>query len=228
MSYNNLFLNYSNLPEPLSQKEFKYYYEEMKKGNMKAREEIIKHNMRLVIREVIRKFSYLPYDMEELISVGYLGLIKSTDYFDINGNSSFSNYSIKCIDSAIINYLVKEKKHYNIQSLAAPYHRLETDSSLTIEEVTPNSDKLPEELYEDKEKTENIQTIIDSLKPNQKFIIENYYGFNNNKPKTQQEIAKMLNMSQTNVSSLLKRSLKKIELSLENKEKESKVFKKKI
>ena len=228
MSYNNLFLNYSNLPEPLSQKEFKYYYEEMKKGNMKAREEIIKHNMRLVIREVIRKFSYLPYDMEELISVGYLGLIKSTDYFDINGNSSFSNYSIKCIDSAIINYLVKEKKHYNIQSLAVPYHRLETDSSLTIEEVTPNSDKLPEELYEDKEKTENIQTIIDSLKPNQKFIIENYYGFNNNKPKTQQEIAKMLNMSQTNVSTILKRSLKKIELSLENKEKESKVFKKKI
>ncbi len=185
--------------------------------------------MRLVIREVIRKFSYLPYDMEELISVGYLGLIRSTDYFDINGNSSFSNYSIKCIDSAIINYLVKEKKHYNIQSLAAPYHQsLETDSSLTIEEVTPNSDKLPEELYEDKERAENIQTIIDSLEPNQKFIVENYYGFNTNKPKTQQEIAKMLNMSQTNVSTILKRSLKKIELSLENKEKESKVFKKKI
>ena len=86
---------------------------------------------------------------------------------------------------------------------------------------------MPDELYENKEKTENIQTIIDSLKPNQKFIIENYYGFNNSKPKTQQEIAKMLNMSQTNVSSLLKRGLKKIEHDLENKEKESKVFKKK-
>ena len=228
MSYNDLFLNYSNLPEPLSQSEFKYYYEEMKKGNKKAREKIIKHNMRLVIREVVRKFSYLPYDIEELISVGYLGLIRSADYFDINGNSTFSNYSIKCIDSAIINYLVKEKKHYNIQSLDAPYHHsLETDSSLTIEEVIPSNDKLPDELYENKEKTENIQTIIDSLKPNQKFIIENYYGFNNSKPKTQQEIAKMLNMSQTNVSSLLKRGLKKIEHDLENKEKESKVFKKK-
>lgn len=81
MTYSNIFVD-PQLPEPLKKEEICEYFEKMKNGDIKAREKIIYHNIRLVIHEVGQKFSKTPYELKELVSIGIIGLIKSVDSFD--------------------------------------------------------------------------------------------------------------------------------------------------
>lgn len=88
MNYNELFIE-DKLPNPLSQSELYSYFEKMKSGDTKAREIIIKHNIKLVFNQVIKRFYNAPYEKKELVSIG---LIKSVDTFDISKKLQFTTY----------------------------------------------------------------------------------------------------------------------------------------
>ena len=119
MYYNELFIE-DKLPDPLSQSELYSYFEKMKSGDTKAREIIIKHNIKLVFNQVMKRFCNMPYEKKELISIGLIGLIKSVDTFDISKDRKFSSYAVKCIDNEILMFLRREKKYSKEQSLDTP------------------------------------------------------------------------------------------------------------
>lgn len=116
MKYNNLFID-SNLPKSLTAEEINDCFEKIKNRDMTAREKIINHNIKFVINEVITKFSNSPYDLNELVSVGLIGLIKSVDTFDTAKGIKFSTYSTTCIDNEIYYFLKNGKNLLSIKVL---------------------------------------------------------------------------------------------------------------
>ena len=93
---NNFYIS-ENIPNPLTNEELLDNFIKLSEGDMNAREKLITHNMRIVIEVVNKNFDITPYDKEELISVGLIGLIKSVDAFDINRQVPFYSYAKKCI-----------------------------------------------------------------------------------------------------------------------------------
>lgn len=109
MKYKNPFIK-SDLSQPFSEEELNIYFRNMKNGDLNARNAIIEHNIKLVINIVIKNFYNTPYEINELVSVGLIGLIKSVDTFDINKNVKFITYSVTCIKNEILEFLRKNKK----------------------------------------------------------------------------------------------------------------------
>ncbi len=212
--YNDLFVE-SKLPQPFSQKELYSYFEKMKAGDPTAREEIITHNIRLVINEVVKKFSETHYEEKELVSIGLIGLIKSVDTFDISKEVQFSPYSKKCIDNEILMFIRKGKKNINDYSLDTPLGNDNKGHELKIEDTLYDENSNFVANYETQEQYRAIRQIVSELKEPDREIIKKYFGFLNDKPMTQQEIADSLEISRSYVCKIIKRNLTKISLQLQ-------------
>ena len=150
MKYNDLFID-SKLPKPLKTEEIYEYFEKMKSGDMTAREKIINHNIRLVINEVIKKFSNSPYDLNELVSVGLIGLVKSVDTFDTAKGLQFATYSTRCIDNEILMFLRKGKKSAFDQSINTPIGTDKEGNEKKIEDILEDDTSDFVSDYEDKQ-----------------------------------------------------------------------------
>ena len=212
MTNYNLFIQ-SKLPNILNLEELLNYFEKYHKGDQEAREIIINHNLKLVINRVLIKFLNTPYDTNELVSVGIIGLIKGVDTFDINKKINFSTYAIRCIDNEILMFLRKNKKHLKVDSL---------DQKINIEEkklelkdtLLDNTQNLVKD-YEKKESYQILYQVIEKLNKRDQQIITLAFGLYNQKPETQKQIAKKLNVSQSQVSRLIKQILKILKKELE-------------
>lgn len=215
MNYSDLFVEYE-FPKPLNKTELYDCFAKYKSGDKSAREVIIKHNIRLVLNQVIRKFSNTPYDKKDLISIGIIGLIKSVDTFDTSRNLQFTTYSAKCIDNEILMFIRKNKKHINDDSLDRILCTDKNGNKLRIEDrlYDENSDFISD--YEDKELYDSIHRIIESFPERDKKIIMLYFGFIDNQPLNQKQIADKLNICQSSVSKIIKKYLKIISLQLNN------------
>jgi len=95
------------LPEPLEKEELYNCFNKMSHGDTLAREEIIRHNIRFVIDRVKKLFNNTPYELNELVSIGIIGLIKSVDTFDIKKGAQFTTYASKCICNEILTFMKK-------------------------------------------------------------------------------------------------------------------------
>lgn len=214
MNFNELFIDIEQLPKPLTKEELFEYFEQSKLGDKKAREEIIKHNIRLVISEVVRKFSNTPYDLDDLVSIGLIGLIKSVETFDTNRNCQFTTYSTRCIDNEILMFMRKNRKYISDIGLEQPIFVDKDGTELKIEDKINDNDSDFVQEYEDKETYEIIRRIVNKLPNKEKNIIEKYFGFTDNSPMKQEEIAFELGISQSCVSRLIKRTLQDISIQL--------------
>ncbi len=211
---NDIFID-TELPEPLTPEEFHICFKKMKSGDMKARDKIIKHNMKLVIKKVKQEFSGMYYDLDELTSVGLFWLIKSVDTFDINKGTQFSTYSAKCVRNGILNFIRDNKKYIiNDVSLNQNVVRNKKCWRLKLNDILPepNSDLIAE--YETKELYGAIRKIIKDLPEIDKESIILYFGFKDNYQLTQYQIADRLNINQSTVSRALLRGLRKIKFRL--------------
>ncbi len=206
----------NKFPAPLPQNEIYSYFEKMKEGDPEAKETIIKHNMRLVVYEA-RKFRNTPYEEEELISVGYIGLVKSVNTFDISKNYKFSTYAIRCIDNEIKMFIRREKKHIGNRSLAEPLVTNSEGKELTLEDVFEDITSDFVSTSEDKIIYNEVRNVVLDLPERDREIILLYFGFYYGKSYTTGEIAQMLGISQSYVSRLIVKNLKKIEKKLEKK-----------
>lgn len=204
----------SKLPGALKKEEIYNYFGKMKLGDMTARDEIIIHNIKLVIHEVLTKFSTTPYDLEELVSIGLIGLIKSVDTFDTSKEFAFTSYATRCIDNEILTFIKKGKKYISDVSLDQPIRTDREGREWKIEDVLcdMNTDFVSE--YEDNELYKLIRKFIEKLPEREKNIVMKYFGFID-KPMTQTQIANELGLTQAFISKVIIKVLNDVKLDLE-------------
>lgn len=213
MNCYDLFLE-KKLPDFLSNQDLLYYFEQMKSGNCEARKIIIEHNIKFVIYVVLRYYSKMPYEKNELVSVGILGLIKSVDTFDVEKNIPFLKYASKCINNEILMYNRREKKHLQVLSFENSVEMDMDGRELKIADVIVDDSHDFVEEYEKKESMAIINKLLFSLSEKEKNIVFLYFGLNRERNYTQTEIAKMFNVSQSNVSFVIRKALQKLKENL--------------
>ena len=185
-------------PEPLTQDEEKMYLERMKNGDEEARNILIERNLRLVAH-ISKKYSSTNVDQDDLISIGSIGLIKGINSFDMDKSFKLATYIAKCIENEILMYLRSNKKRAYDLYLNEPIGKDKDDNEVTLQEVLENDDK-------------NIEDIVD-LKFKIKRLYEKMklrFGLNGNKPRTQKEIASMMNISRSYVSRIETKAIGKL------------------
>lgn len=201
---NNLF------PEPLPQEQEKLYLKRMLEGDIEARNVLIERNLRLVAH-IAKKYSWTNTDQDDLISIGTIGLIKGINSFNPNKNIKLATYTARCIENEILMFLRSSKKLNSEVYLNEPIGKDKDDNIVTLQEVLENRERNIEEEVDLKLKIKKLYSKIKTiLKDKEKFIIELRFGLNGDKPKTQKEIARMLNISRSYVSRIESKAIGKL------------------
>ncbi len=197
-------------PEPLTAEEEKFYLTKMKEGDEEARNILIERNLRLVAH-VAKKYSSSNVDQDDLISIGSIGLIKGINSFDMDKSFKLATYIAKCIENEILMYLRSNKKRASDVYLNEPIGKDKDDNEVTLQEVLENNERNVEDEVDLKFKIKKLyEKMKKILKDREKIIIELRFGLNGQKPKTQKEIAKMLNISRSYVSRIESKAIGKL------------------
>lgn len=206
-----VFTNYINtaqgFPKPLSLEEEKQEFEKMKKGDMKAREKLISHNLRLVAH-IVKKYTN-SLEADDLLSVGTIGLIKAIDTFDYDKKVQLSTYAARCINNEILMLIRANKKHKNVVSLNSLTSNNEDDKDLELKDVLSSDD---EEIFVQVEQNLMIQKIkkiiTEKLDKREQAVVKLRYGIDCDKAYTQKEVATKLGISRSYISRIENKTLK--------------------
>ena len=204
--------SYSNniFPDPLSnEEEEKYLNEYLNNKSKDARNKLIEHNLRLVAH-IVKKYETTRNDIDDLISIGIIGLIKGIDTYSYKHNTRLATYCARCIDNEILMYFRNDKKNNKNISIDESIGFDKDGNEITFMEIlkTPKPD-----FAEDIHIQNNIKLLskyMNVLSDREKTIIIKRYGLNNTDELTQKEIAKELNISRSYVSRIEKRALTKL------------------
>ena len=197
--------NASNFPKPLSEKQEREYFEAYKKGDKKAKEKLISHNLRLVVH-VAKKYSGSA-ESDDLISVGSIGLIKAVNTFEYGKNTQFSTYAARCIENEILMLLRVNKKHIQVMSLNESLGKDKDGNDVALQDIIQNEEDVIENV-ENTVLTEKLIELAQSCLSKREFqILTMRYGLNNTPIYAQREIAKKLNISRSYISRLEKKAL---------------------
>lgn len=214
------YIDINTLPKSLLKEENKRLIELMLEGDFDARQKLIESNMRLVTYRVSTRFGTVNYDKEELVSIGNLGLIKAVDTFDSKREISLATYAIKCIDNEIYMFLRKLKKVQADISLSQPVNIASKDKERHIEDFLSDGLDIEEE-YLNAETILRVRELVKKLPPALRETVNLYYGFNDGKRYTQEEIAKKANCFKSTIHKRLKKAEKLIKRELEKQERET-------
>lgn len=213
MSCDSLFVDF-DFPGLLDNVTLRNYFKRMHSGDNEAREEIIKHNIELVILQVLNGYVNTGYDIKDLVSVGLIGLIKGVDAFSLSETMPIDKYLRGAINHEIIIFLRSNQKNENICSLE---NILESINSNDMEEDSIHFIDMDSDVtdnYETKELYQTVQQIVDRLPELESNIVKDYFGFDNKDTLTQKKIATLYNISQPIVCKILRRALIKIKATL--------------
>lgn len=203
-------INYvQSFPEPLDAKTEKKYFDEMKKGSMKAREKLIEHNLRLVAH-IVKKYYGAARSQEDLISIGNIGLIKAIDSYDPDNGTRFATYASKCLQNEILMYFRSQKKSTCEVSINETIDTDKDGNPLTYIDVLCCDDTIAEDIDLKIKNEIMIDSINRLLDRREKEIIVLRYGLNNKKPLTQREVAARLGISRSYVSRIEKSIIEKL------------------
>lgn len=201
-------------PEPLSAEEEKACLERLKTGDDEARNLLIERNLRLVAH-VCKKYANTNVDQDDLISIGTIGLIKGINSFNVDKGSKLSTYVSRCIDNEILMHLRATKKLNNEVYLNEPIGKDKDDNIITLQEILENDDRDIEEVVDIRIKIKKLyRKMKEILKDREKTILELRFGLDGNKPKTQNEIAKILGISRSYVSRIETKAIDKLSQTL--------------
>ena len=203
--------SYSNnaFPEPLSKEEEDKYIDMMLNGDKSARSVLIEHNLRLVAH-IVKKFESSTNDVDDLIGIGTVGLIKGIDSFSPEKNVKLTTYIAKCAENEILMYFRADKKNSKNVSLFDGISFDKEGNEITILDVlkTDNPD-YADEIYK-KDNIKLLKEYLNILTKRERGIISKRYGLNGNDEVTQKDIAKELGISRSYVSRIEKRAITKM------------------
>ena len=202
---NNSFL------DPLSAEDERKYFELASKGDEKAREKLILHNMRLVAHIVKKYYSNIK-EQDDLISIGTIGLIKGIDSFKGEKGAKFATYAGKCIQNEILMYFRSQKKLNNETSINDSIDVDKDGNPLTYMEILSEDDNIAETIDRSIKLSVMMRAIETVLDEREREIIEKRYGLKTSSEELpQREVAKQLGISRSYVSRIEKTALGKIE-----------------
>ena len=182
----------------------------MKNGDLEARNELIERNMRLVAH-VAKKYQNPEDEMEDLISIGTIGLIKAVETYKEDYGSRLATYAARCIDNELLMHFRAKKKTSKEVSLYEPIGTDKEGNQIQLLDVVVSEDEEVVELLEQDRKVRRLNEIIpQTLSGRELFIIINRYGLYGKKTMTQREIARKLGISRSYVSRIEKRAIEKL------------------
>ena len=206
--------NAESFPPPLSKKEEAEAIDKMINGSETAKEKLIKHNLRLVAH-IIKKYYSTYSDQDDLISIGTIGLIKGINSFKPEKGTKLATYVSRCIENEILMYFRNIKKTSQEISFSEPIDVDNEGNPLTLMDIISIDDTIIDDI-DYKEKLKKTIEIIDNIKSKRdKKIIVMRYGLNGNLPMTQNEVAKVLNISRNYVSRIEKKIIEMIRAEFE-------------
>lgn len=190
--------------------EEKYYLEKMKEGDLEAKHTLIERNLRLVAH-VSRKYQSGEEDMEDLISIGTIGLIKAIATFNYERGNRLATYAARCIDNELLMYFRGKKKTSREVSLYEPIGTDKEGNQINLMDVVESTEREIFEIIELKSNTRKVYEMLPKvLNDRERQIVVWRYGLYNRKPVTQREIADKLGISRSYVSRIEKRALEKL------------------
>ena len=182
----------------------------MKNGDLEARNELIERNMRLVAH-VAKKYQSQEDEMEDLISIGTIGLIKAVETYKEDYGSRLATYAARCIDNELLMHFRAKKKTSKEVSLYEPIGTDKEGNQIQLLDVVVSEDEDVVELLEQDREVRRLNEIIpQTLSGRELFIIINRYGLYGKKTMTQREIARKLGISRSYVSRIEKRAIEKL------------------
>ena len=198
-----------SFPPPLCAEEEAELFAKMAGGDMKARDKLIEHNLRLV-SHIVRKYYSSGESQDELISIGSIGLIKATDSFKCEFGTRFATYAARCIQNEILMFFRSQKKHEADVSINDTIDIDKDGNPLTYLDIISVDDTVLDDI-DLRLHTEKLNSLIRTvLSPREEKIIVLRYGLRGFKPETQRGVAKHLGISRSYVSRIEKRALIKL------------------
>ncbi|CCQ93330.1 RNA polymerase sigma-28 factor [[Clostridium] ultunense Esp] len=207
-----LFVSYvknNAFPQPLSEEEEEKALRLLEKGDMEARNRLIEHNLRLVAH-IVKKFDNTGEDSEDLISIGTIGLIKAIESYHPDKGTKLATYAARCVENEILMHLRSLKKSKKDVSLHDPIGMDKEGNEITLIDILgTESDEVVDRVQFQIQKSK-IYQYLHVLEDREKEVIISRFGLNDEREKTQREIAKELGISRSYVSRIEKRALMKL------------------
>lgn len=198
------------LPPPLDKDEELECIIKAQEGDIEARNKLIEHNLRLVVF-LAKKYENTGYDIEDLVSIGSIGLIKGIKTYKIDKNIKLATYASRCIANEILMFLRKNKKRRGEISLEDALNYDSEGNELHLEDILGTDNDIVIKAFEDKMVKQLLSKHLNDLDNREKQIMILRYGLNNTKEFTQKEVAEMLGISQSYISRIEKKVISKLQ-----------------
>lgn len=196
--------------KPLQAEEEKYYLKMYRDGDETAKEKLIEHNLRLVAH-IVKKYNSQDRDLDDLISIGTIGLIKAIHTFDEKKGGRLVTYAARCIENELLMMLRQEKKILREVSLYEPIGTDQEGNHISLLDIISTNEAAMIEQFIHQYYLSHLDELVGYLKENrEQEIIIKRYGLRGNEPQTQKEVAASMGISRSYVSRIEKRALEKL------------------
>ncbi len=202
--------NLDNLPAPLSKEEEIMYVKKAEEGDTLAKEKLIEHNLRLVVF-LAKKYENTSIDLEDLVSIGTIGLIKGVNTYKLDKNIKLATYASRCIDNEILMFLRKNKKRRGEISFEDSLSYDGEGNELHLEDILGTEKDIVTKGIEEEHDKKVLYQEINKLKKRDKQIMILRYGLYNTQEMTQKDVADLMGISQSYISRIEKKVIKKIQ-----------------
>ena len=198
------------LPPPLEPQEEERLINELEKEeNFEARQILVERNLRLVVY-IAKKFENTGVGIEDLVSIGTIGLMKSINTFKANKNIKLATYASRCIENEILMFLRRSNKIKGEISIDEPLNQDGDGNELLLSDILGTDADIVSKGIEDEVDKKLLRICMEKLNPREKNIMELRFGFKTGNEKTQKEVADMLGISQSYISRLEKKIISKM------------------
>lgn len=197
------------LPPPLSPEEEEDILDALSKGNEDARQTLVERNLRLVVY-IAKKFENTGIGIEDLISIGTIGLMKAINTFNTGKNIKLATYASRCIENEILMYLRRSNKLKGEISIDEPLNQDGDGNELLLSDILGTENDITSRAIEDEVDKSLLRASMQKLNNREKNIMELRFGFISGNEKTQKEVADMLGISQSYISRLEKKIINKM------------------
>ena len=198
-----------NLPAPLSSREEEEAIKKLDKGDDDARKLLVEHNLRLVVY-IAKKFENTGVGIEDLVSIGTIGLMKAINTFNSEKKIKLATYASRCIENEILMYLRRSNRLKSEISIDEPLNQDGDGNELLLSDILGTEEDITSRRLEDEVDQKLLKASISKLNKREKDIMELRFGFITGNEKTQKEVADMLGISQSYISRLEKKIIGKM------------------